>query len=93
MEERVQSASNRTRGNRPIGKTKLAQLLPRNDPMLPVSYRRNRLIQTSGAPFGLHRYIRRTGAEFAPLEWLNVGLDGAWGGGWWGVAAAFGLYG
>ena len=94
VEERVQAASNRTRGNCPIGKAEAAQLMPRNDTMLSVGYRRDRLIQASGAPFGLHRCIRRTGAKFAPRgvaeRWW---LDGAGGGCRRGVAAPFGLYG
>lgn len=80
-EERMQVAAQCARGYRPIGQAKVSELPPRDDAVLPVRKRSDRVIYVSGALFALHRCIRRTGIRLSPL-------NRAGGRCWRGVAVA-----
>jgi hypothetical protein len=64
--ERVQTATFHPTRDFTIAKPKPAKLHPRHNPMLLPCQPSNRVIQASGAPFGLHGCIRRTGGGLAP---------------------------
>lgn len=65
-EKRVQGASGDPAAYGAVGQPQTTELLTRDDAVLAGGERSDHLALVSGAPFALHRYIRRTGTELAP---------------------------